>query len=525
MTLAALHHQIQTALSAQRFVSSHPLIVQLIQSSATEPYYQAEGYFFLGVVNSEIGQFNKATQCLEKAVALSKNPEYFAYMAKCYALLGDTNQAMRAVDAIDIGTLAQPNALDTIGVALSRIGFHERALAFFEKAISLNDQHPQYFYNYGMSLKFAGQFSLAKQAYERVLALLPTHAPTHFALADLGGATAEQNNIPRLEALLAQEDIPVDDIMHLAHALALELQSIGQHEEAFITLGKAKARKAASIDYTIKEDQALFAAIQTLGQTIQPNTNKGCESERPIFVVGMPRSGTTLVERILSHHSQVGSGGELQDFGIAVKELTQTPGQRVLDIPTMQAAQQLDMHLLGQTYIEKTQRIAPDNIRFIDKLPFNFFYVDLIKQALPKAKVIVMLRDPMDTCVGNYRQLFSLNSPYYNYAFNLGTVGHFYVAFRKHITALQARWEDGIYIQDYQALVQSPEQQVRALLDFCDLPFEAQCLAVEKNTLPVSTASKVQVRQPINTSSIGRWKKFGTATDPLHKILSAHRLV
>lgn len=529
-SLAQLHKTILKHFAQQEFVNAHPLVVSLIQAANGESFYLAEGYFFLGIINSEVGQFNKAVQCLEKAVSVQATDEYFAYIAKCYALLGDTNKAMSAVDKVHIDELNEPNALDTIGVALSRIGFHDQALRFFAKAIALNQQRPSYYYNYGMSLKFAGQFAAARKAYEQVLTLAPNHAPTHFAIADLGDTTAIQNNITTLESMLAAPDLGIDDRMHLAHALALELQQIGQHEKAFTVLIAAKAEKAKTLSYSIADDVALFKALQECTtEQLEPMdssaTAQGACSERPIFIVGMPRSGTTLVERILSHHSAVGSGGELQDFGVAVKELTQTPGLKVLDIPTIKAAQALDMAKLGERYIAKTQRIAPDNAHFIDKLPFNFFYIQLIKAALPNAKIIVMLRDPMDTCVGNFRQLFSLNSPYYNYAFNLETVGQFYCEFRRHIDFVKALYGEGIYIQDYQALVNAPEEQVRKLLEYCNLSYEAQCLAVEKNNLPVSTASKVQVRQPINTSSIGRWKKFGKATQPLQDILGANGLI
>lgn len=540
---ASLHQKILQHLSSQAFIEAHPLVVSLIQSSGHNVFYLAEGYFFLGIINSELGQFSKAVQCLEKAVSVQPSGEYFAYIAKCYALLGDTNRAMAAVDSVKIEELKEPNALDTFGVALSRIGFHDQALIFFAKAIALNKKRPLYYYNYGMSLKFAGQFTEALAAYKNVLKLAPNHAPTHFAIADLGGATIAQNNTKTLTAMLQKTDLPVDDRMHLAHALALELQQIGQHEAAFNALSIAKTEKAQTLNYSIDDDVALFSALRRfshqgiktdsthlLDETNNSDTEAtltgyGCPSERPIFIVGMPRSGTTLVERILSHHSTVGSGGELQDFGVAVKELTQTPGLKVLDIPTIEAAQALDMTKLGEHYIAKTQRIAPNDARFIDKLPFNFFYIQLIKAALPNAKIIVMLRDPMDTCVGNFRQLFSLNSPYYNYAFNLETVGLFYCQFRQHIDFVKELYGDDIYIQDYQTLVKAPEIQIRELLEYCDLPYEPQCLAVEKNSLPVSTASKVQVRQPINTSSIGRWKKFGKATQPLYDILNAHGIL
>lgn len=541
MPLEQQHRRVLRFINQGQWIQAHPEIVHLIKLAttddavATNRYYHAEGYFLLGMVNAEIGQFTKATQCIERANSILRRDEYDAYLAKCYALLGDTNLAMQAIDRIDMQQLQEPNALDTAGVSLSRIGFHEQALPYFEKAITLNHTRFQYFYNYGMSLKFAGQFAAAETAYHQAIALHPEHAPSYFALSDLGLATEQHNNIARLQSLLDESSANTtgqheDDTLHYAHALALELQQLKRHPEALAVLIKAKAQKTATLNYTIDSDKALFAALRDVSANAPLTSDPlACDQHaspsRPIFIVGMPRSGTTLVERILSHHSQVGSGGELQDFGIAVKQLTQTPGQTVLDIETITQAQQLDFAQLGQLYLHKTQRIAPEEARFIDKLPFNFFYIPLIQQALPHAKIIIMLRDPMDTCIGNFRQLFSLNSPYYNYAFNLDTVGEFYVEFRQLMEQFISHNPHNIRVQQYEILAQEPDEQVRELLDFCELPFEAQCVDVQNNSLPVSTASKVQVRQPINTSSIGRWKKFGNETSSLQNILKAHKLV
>ena len=331
-----------------------------------------------------------------------------------------------------------------------------------------------------------------------------------------------KRRIKELESLWASPPQDPDAQLHLAHALAIEYQNTAQHPRALEVLHQAKQFKQAQTRYDFARDRAIFEACR---QWSMPSDQVGHDSVRPIFIVGMPRSGTTLVERILSHHSQVGSGGELQDFGIAVKQLTQTPGQLVLDPLTIEQSVKLDMAELGQVYINKTQRIASDKQHFIDKLPFNFFYIDLIRAALPQAKIIVMLRDPMDTCIGNYRQMFSLNSPYYQYAFDLQSIGEFYVAFRKHIELMHERYGSAIRVQNYELLANNPEAQVKELLEFCDLPFESQCLHVEQNKTPVSTASKVQVREPINTSSIGRWKKFGPALEPLRDLLKAHKLV
>jgi hypothetical protein len=201
---------------------------------------------------------------------------------------------------------------------------------------------------------------------------------------------------------------------------------------------------------------------------------------------------------------------------VALKELTKTPSNKVLDVETLLAAQSIDFKALGQRYIERTQAIAGSQSHFIDKLPFNFFYIGLIRKALPNAKIICLLRNPMDTCIGNYRQLFSINSPYYSYAYSLLNTGRFYKEFYDLVNDWQKLGTENFKLLSYERLVAEPENEIRQLIDFCGLDWQEQCLHAEQNSAPVSTASKVQVREAINAKSIGRWLKFQPHTDELH---------
>lgn len=510
-TISQLHRMAQQAINERDYVNGHRYCVEVIQQNPQH----ADSYFLLAMINVEIGQINKAIQLIHRAIEFTTSSEYFAHLCKCYALQGNMTAALKYAELVPVSQVGSALTLDTLGVALSRIGAHQKALMYFEKALSMKPKNPAFYYNYAVSSKFAGLFPQARQAFEQAIALKPNYYQAHFALSDMGQISAQHNHIARLESLMAQIDHP-DAGLHIGHALAKEYEALARNDAAFTVLQQVKASKLSKIDYRHADDQALFSASK---QWPSSSTNhlSACYDDSPIFVIGMPRSGTTLVERILSNHSQVDSCGELQDFGVAVKELVNTASNKVLDVATLQAAQSLNMRDLGERYIERTKAVRGDAKRFVDKLPFNFFYISLIKQALPKAKIVLVQRNPMDTCIGNYRQLFSINSPYYAYAYDLMNIGRFYAEFYKLVQFWQKQSIDNFFVLNYEQLARQPEQQIQQLLTFCDLDWQAQCVQVENNQAPVSTASKMQVREPINQSSIGRWRKYGELTLPLQQ--------
>ena len=510
MDLNTLHRDAIALINRGQYVEAHTKLVPLLQQ---RPDF-ADGYFLLGIINSELGQFRKASQLIEKALSLQSNPEYLVFLAKCQSILGNYVTALdtvkRCIDAEELSF----NALDTLGVTLSRIGDHQLALGCFERALQKSQQHAQVYYNYGVSLKFSGDFKAAEQAFACAIELQPKHYQAFFARSDL---KLKSGTSERIDELLNQRHAmqTPEAQLHIGHALAIEYQTERNYDAAFTALEQAKQAWLKQLDYSVAQQRPLFNAALNAKLNCQTPANL---SNRPIFVLGMPRSGTTLVERIVSGHSQVGTGGELQDFGVALKELTQSPGQHVLDEQTLALAANVSAKDLGERYLAKTQIIAPEQARFVDKLPFNFFYAPLITQALPNAKILCLLRNPMDTCLGNFRQLFSIHSPYYNYAYKLEWVAEFYIEFYRMMQTFAAQ-NDNVMLVDYEQLVRDPEENVKAILAHCDLPYEPQCVDVQNNKLPVSTASKVQVREPINTKSLGRWRQFEQQLQPVAELL------
>lgn len=513
--LARQHQQALQLIRQRRFKEAHACLAQLLEHQPDH----ADSYFLLGVINLEYGQVHKSIRLMEKAVSLHAKDEYLAHLAKGYSLTGALEKAKSIAQALPAEHIQQALTLDTLGVALSRVGLHQLALSYFQRAVTLQANKASYFYNLGVSLKFIGDFPAAKTAFEQALQLEPDYYQAHYAYSDLSMTSDVSNRISQLQQVKSRLQAP-DALLHIGHALAKEYEAINDYPSAMAELNQAKRIKSQALAYQVEEDLPLFAAaMQNASKPV--HRSAGHPSKEPIFILGMPRSGTTLVERILSSHTAVLSAGELQDFGLAVKELTATTGSKVLDIDTLAAASDLDFQVLGQAYLDRSRVITGSKERFIDKLPFNFFYIDLIRRALPNAKIICMMRHPVDTCLGNYRALFSLASPYYRYAFQLKHTAGFYAAFHQLALFWQQQNLANFRLQSYEDLVQNPKQQITELLGFCDLGWQEACLHSEQNQAPVSTASKVQVREPLNTKSVGRWQKYQPMLEPLLQQLRA----
>lgn len=514
-TVQQEHQRAIAAVNRRDYATAHQHCLNILKQ---QPQH-ADSYFLLGIMHSETGQFSKATELIKRAISFKADIEYYAYLAKCYALLGDSAAVLATVQHTPFEKISVPLTLDTIGVALSLIGVHEQALAYFKKALDSNKPVPSFYYNYAVSCKFSGDFEQARWGFQQAIKLHPQYHQAHFALAELGTVDTDAEHEAQLKSLLPEASPGTDGKLHLSHALAKILERKKQYSDAFTVLREAKSEKRQQMQYSFDEDLQLFDFIALQQKKLAKKQKTGCSSKRPIFVLGMPRSGTTLVERILTCHTDVSSGGELQDFGVAVKELAATPSRRMLDQETLAAAERIDFKKLGERYIQLTANIGADAPHFVDKLPFNFFYIHLIRQALPEAKIICLLRNPMDTCIGNYRQLFSISNPYYRYAYDLQSTGLFYEQF----WYLAHRWQqldsDNFLLLNYEQLVSDPENQIKQLIAFCDLDWQQQCLYAEKNQAPVSTASKVQVREPINTRSIGQWQRYKPHTDELESYL------
>ena len=473
-----------------------------------------------GVAAAERGRVGEGLELIRSAVeADPADPEAHAQHGRFLSRLHRDREAVAAAErALALAPTASLT-LDTIGVVFSRAGLHERAVACFEQAVAAEPTRASLYFNLAASLKFLGRFDEAETAYQSCLEHEPRYWRAHSALSQLRRQTTECNHVQRLEALLPGGGLDPDAELHLRHALAKELEDLGRHAEAFAQLAAGKARKRAALGYAFERDRRLFDAVTRLFPAPLDPPAADAPVDAPIFVVGMPRTGTTLVERILSSHSQVASAGESQNFGVLLKRAVGTASPRVLDVETIERSMSVDLPSVGRAYVEQTR---PDGgrPRFVDKMPLNFFYLGHVARALPGARLVVVRRDPLDTCLGNFRQLFALGFSYYDYAYDLLDTGRYWVAFDRLIAHWRSVLPGRIHEIQYERLVADQLAETRRLLEHCGLDWEDGCLAFERNPAAVATASAVQVREPIHARAVGRWRRYEHELQPLVRLLA-----
>jgi tetratricopeptide (TPR) repeat protein len=396
-------------------------------------------------------------------------------------------------------------ALNNLGVILRAMNRYEEACRHFEQAIAINPGYAAAYGNLGYVLMVLGHLPEARHACEKAIALEPRTAGFYRNLFDLKAIKAGDSNFHALEAL-AREGValPHEDQVEMHFALGKAYADLEQHERSFRHLCEGNALKRQRIIYdevkTLGELDRIRAVFTT--ELMRSKQAQGEMSAVPVFIVGMPRSGTTLIEQILASHPNVFGGGELEAFNTEVVSLA---GEKHVQFPEMVSCMTgREFRRLGKRYLERASALAPTSDRITDKMPANFRHVGLIHLALPGARVIHVRRDPADTCLSCFSKLFLGDLPY---AYDLGELGRYYRAYE----ALMEHWwrvlPDAVMIDvQYEEVVADIEQQARRIVAHCGLEWDDACLSFHTTARPVRTASAAQVRRPIYQSSVRRWQ-------------------
>ncbi|MAF27773.1 MAG: sulfotransferase [Croceicoccus sp.] len=477
-----------------------------------------EGYFLLGMIAAEAGQVAKAVPLIQAAVQRGPQAEHLAQLARLLILLrrdGEAAEAARRALALES---QDARSLDTIGCVLARLGEHEASVAPFTAAVEAEPDNIDYRYNLAAASGFTGRNEDARRHYEAIIAADPGNARAHYALAILSRQSADSNHIPRLKAALAKAATP-GDALRIRYALAKEMEDVGD-AEAFAHLAAANAGQKRELRYDFAQDAAIFDAIEAAFSGAVP-AGDGNPDPSPIFVVGMPRTGTTLVDRILSSHPDVTSAGELQAMPLAVKRLSGTRSRTIVDPETVRQSMQADPAAIGSAYLAQAgHHHAGETPRFTDKLPANFLYVGHIARALPHARIVCLRRNPMDTVWSNFKNLFASESAYYAYSYDLMDTARYYARFDRLMALWDRLFPGRVLSLSYEGLVADQEGQTRRLLDHCGLTWDAACLSFHENTAAVATPSAAQVRRPINADGVGKWRTHAEGLEPVRAWLA-----
>ncbi len=480
-----------------------------------------DGWHTASRLAERLGNFPAALQAIEKALTITPTrADWQLQRVAALMHLGRVEAAEQALAPLDSHQWESAYSHSRMGLILSRLDRHAEALTHYLRAADLEPRDSQHLYNIATLHRFLGDSTSAETALNRAIALNPRDGAAYKLRADLRRWTAEQNHIDQLQARFATDEPDPRNRLQVGFALAKELEDVGHWRDSFTALSTAATMRRALMRYDVAGDLQTMHAIQETygGDSVRAEGDPGLN--QPIFIFGMPRTGSTLLEQVLSGHSSVHAAGELNDFALSLSALSRPllpTGQGANKLDLVAASARLDFARLGQEYARRTHRASAGAPHFIDKMPLNFLYAGLIHRALPGARMIHVRRNPLDTCYAVYKALFA---DAYPFSYDLVELGRYYAAYSRLMEHWRQVLPPGTLLEvDYEALVDDLEGQARRLLAECELNWEPQCLDFHARDTASTTASASQVREPLYRRSLGKWRHFGEELKPLIRTL------
>ena len=476
----------------------------------------------LAEVAARLGRDIDAENLLARCIELAPN---FHFARQNYALiLNRLNKAEQALVQAEILLRQEPENLSYLNikaVALNKLGDCDTAIKLYEAIISKHAGHSKIWHSFGHTLKTAGFQERSIQAYRKSIELEPSYGEAYWSLANLKTFRFSAEDIVRMQAQLRIDGLSDGDRFHFDFALGKALEDNHDYAQSFGHYEKANSLRKSLIHYSpernrmkVEECENLFSA-----DFFRERKDFGITSAEPIFILGMPRSGSTLLEQILSSHSQVEGTMELPDIISITKTLyRQLKGANSKTYyPLLLEMTKEESIGFGERYLKNTQIHRQQGLPFfIDKMPNNFAHIALIQLILPNAKIIDARRHPLACCFSNYKQHFARGQ---NFSYSLDDMGLYYYDYVRLMSHFDTVLPGRIHRVHYESLVENTEAEVSAVLRYCKLPFEEACLRFFENSRPVRTASSEQVRQPIYKEGVDHWRHYEELLGPLKNAL------
>jgi tetratricopeptide (TPR) repeat protein len=483
-------------------------------------YAEALGNLALAVANLE--RLDEAAELLRRAIVTEpQHPDLHLRLGFVLVNQGRLEEAQATLEQVLALCPTSHDAFNLLGRIAFMRGSLDLALAHYRRALELKPDLIDACSGVGHALHSLGRFAEAADAYRRALELDPENTRSHLNLTAAKTFIEGDPQLAAMEVLECSGRVPEGERLFLHFALGKAYADLNEHARSFEHLLRGNALKRAQVRYDEAATLALIARIETIftPALLKKKARLGERAHLPVFVLGMPRSGTSLIEQILASHPHVLGAGELTTLEEVIGEVRASRDLLPYPdcIPALDAA---SIRRIGALYLTRVRHLAPaGTIRVTDKMPSNYLLIGLIHMALPNARIIHTVRDPVDTCISCFSRLFMLE---HNYTYDLAELGRYYRAYQR----LMAHWHrvlpsGRILDVRYEELVANLEREARRIVAYCGLDWDPRCLAFHRTQRPVRTASAMQVRRPIYMSSIGRRRVYEPFLGPLIAALGA----
>lgn len=477
-------------------------------------------WHLLSLVQAKRGRLADALDCIGRAVALDPKDVALRLQQGQYLIAnGQRREALELAMALAGTALPRADWNDALGTLFTLCDEPSKALPFLQSAVMLAPDDSRYGYNLAAAQRMTGDLREAEATLNSVIAKQPSNAYAYYTRADLRTQSRDSNHVGEMIDALERHVRNAGDRILLCYAIGKELDDLGEYRSAFDYFKRGADAQRRLFQYDVGDDiAAIDRIIERHGREMLRGP-AGFESDEPIFVIGLPRTGTTLVEQVLASHSEIFGAGELQAFPLAVIHAAQAlDGQRKSKRELIDLSVRIDPERLGRAYLQATRPQTGRTRRFIDKQPTNYLYAGLIARALPRARFIVVVRDPLDSCFAMYRALFTSAYPF---SYTQPELARYYAAWHRLIRHWQAMLQERLLVVAYEDLVQRFEETARAMVAHCGLDWEEPIMRFHAQGRAVTTASASQVRRPVYASSIGKWRNYEPYLTPLIQGLQA----